>query len=115
MASASIEALVKRAESARATLANYRDRARLSEARIIAGTENIVGGLAGGLLDAKLGEGGEDWQLLGMPGVAVTSAVLALAGASDAVPGGQHLMSIGTGGLAYSLGSLARRKLSEEG
>lgn len=115
MASASIQALVQRAESARKTLAGYRDRARLSEARVISGAENILGGVAGGLVDAKLGEAGEDWQLFGLPGVAVVSAVTALAGASDAIPGGTHLMSLGTGALSYSLGTIVRRKVGEGG
>lgn len=75
--------------------------------------EVAVGGVIGGAIDGKWGEGGEPAELVGLPAVAAVGAAMTVLGISDLVPAAEDIASTGAGMLAYSLGSYTRTKVEE--
>lgn len=109
MASQAITALARNAQSARNTLANIREKARVQEERVYMVGEVAAGALLGGFVDGY-------WQkpeIAGMPAVPVVGAILALGGLAGVVPGGMHVSSLGIGLLAGPLYAKASEKGAE--
>lgn len=113
MATSSVTKLAERAQSATQALRNYKQKARINERRMLSKGEVVVGGVVGGLVDGKWGEGGEPAELLGLPGVALAGAGLTILGISDLVPAAEDIASVGAGMLSYSLGAYTRAKVEE--
>ena len=106
MASQAIQALARRAESARNTLANMREKARIQEERAVTVVEVALGGGVAGFVDGYWG----DPKIFGMPAMAGVGVIMALAGLSGFVPGGMHVASIGVGLATGPLYMAARDK-----
>jgi len=112
MATQAISKLAQAADSAKARLVAFKEKAKLSEARMLSTGEIIIGGLAGGLLDGKFDDGtGAGPRVAGVSAVGAGSVVLLVLGLTDAFPGVSHLGYIGAGGLSYKLGTFARDKI----
>jgi hypothetical protein len=110
MASQAIQALAKRAESARSTLTNMKERARIQEERVYTVAEVAGGGAVAGFVDGYWGKP----EIFGMPAVPIIGVVLALVGLSGWVPGGMHVASFASGMVAGPLYELAARKGAEK-
>jgi hypothetical protein len=68
----------------------------------------LVGAVAAGVAQAKYKNADGTPKSLGpVPVVAAVSALMAAAGLSNMVPGGQYVGPLGVGGLAYVLGTIA--------
>ena len=109
MASQAIQALARPAQSARNTLANMRETARIQEERIVMLAEVAVGGGVAGFVDGY-------WtkpQLFGMPAVPIVGVLLAIVGTSEWVPAGTHIAALGAGMVSGSLYEIAARKGAE--
>jgi hypothetical protein len=112
MATQAIQKLAHAADSAKATLARFKERAKLNETRMLSAGEIVLGGAAGGLIDGKFDDGtGSGPKVAGVSAVGAGSALLLVLGLTDAFPGVSHLGYIGAGGLAYKLGTLAHEKI----
>lgn len=109
MATQAIEKLAERADRAVATLRNYRQKARLSEARVIGGLETVAGGAAAGFVDGYF----EEPKIMGLPATPLVSFGALLLGLGEFVPGAEHLAALGNGGAAYAVGSAAFKKGQE--
>lgn len=113
MASPSVMKLARMAESGKRAMQNIRARAKARERYALANGEVIVGGVAGGILDGAMGEGGEDAEVFGLPLVVSLGGAMVVAGFTD-MPGAEHAGYIGAGLLAYSLGNMARDQVEAE-
>jgi len=109
VASQAIEKIVEKADRAVVQLKNYKRKAAMSEARMVHFVEGAGGAIAAGAADAYFNEP----KMFGVPAVPVVSALTALLGMFEVIPGGEHLAAIGGGGLHYALGSLAFKKVDE--
>ncbi len=112
MATQAISRLAQAADSAKARLIAYKEKAKLNETRMLSAGEIIVGGVAGGLLDGKFDDGtGSGPKVAGVSAVGAGSVVLVVLGLTDAFPGVSHLGYLGAGALSYKLGNFARDKI----
>lgn len=109
MASQAIQALARKAESARNTIANMRERARVQEERVYTVGEVALGAVGAGFVDGYWNKP----DLFGLPATPVVGAVAALAGLSGYVPGGMHVAAIGIGMVAGPLYEKAQQKGAE--
>lgn len=73
--------------------------------------EVVLGGVAGGLIDGVMGEGGETAEAFGLPIAAGLGGLGVVAGFSD-IPGAEHVGFTGAGLLAYSLGNLTKENVA---
>lgn len=112
MASATYDKLAKKADSALTSLKNFKQKAALSERRMLTAGEALVGGALGGIIDGKWGEGSthETW---GIPTVAALGGAAVVAGLSERVPGGEDILAIGTGMLSYAGGNYIKDAIGE--
>ena len=100
MASAAIQALAKRAQSATSQVARMKEAARVQQERVLQVVEVTGGAAVAGFVDGYFGRP----EVFNVPATAGVGVLLALVGLSDWIPGGVHLASIGTGmfsGQAY--------------
>jgi hypothetical protein len=111
MASQAIAKLAQAADGAKARLANYIARDRLTESRMLSFGEVIGGGAIAGLADGKFDDGTGGAHLFGVPAVPVAGVVAVLLGLSDAFKGSTHLGFLGCGALAYKVGDFAKEKI----
>jgi len=112
MASQAITKLAAAADSAKSRLMAFKEKAKISETRMLSAGEIIVGGVAGGLLDGKFDDGtGTGPKVAGVSAVAAGSVVFLVLGLTDAFPGVSHLGYLGAGALSYKLGTFARDKV----
>jgi len=113
MASQSVTKLARAAESSRRALSNMRAKTRAKQAYALSQGEVVLGGVAGGLIDGVMGEGGEPAEVFGLPTVAVLGGVMTVAGFSD-MPGAEHAGFTGVGLLAFSLGKVTEDAVASE-
>jgi hypothetical protein len=112
MASHAISKLAAAADSAKARLATFKERAKLSETRMLSAGEIVIGGVAGGLLDGKFDDGsGGGPKIAGVSAVGAGGVLFLVLGLTDAFPGVSHLGYLGAGAVAYKLGGFARDKV----
>lgn len=100
MASAAVEALARKAQSATNTVARMREAARIQQERVFQVVEVTGGAAVAGFVDGYFGRP----EIFGVPATAGVGLLLAIVGLSDLVPGGVHLAAVGTGmfvGQAY--------------
>lgn len=113
MASRSITKLVEQGERAKKSLTNMRTRAKVEKTRMLGLGLGLGGAGAAAYIDASMGEGAEDLEVLGVPAVPAVSAALSLLALSNKVPGGEQLASFANGALFYSFGAFVRRRAEE--
>jgi len=109
MASHAIQALARRAESARNTLANFKEKARIQDERFYMVGEVAIGSGTAGFVDGYFGAP----KLLGVPVTAGIGVVMALGGLTGYIPGGQHMMALGMGLFSGPLYDVAKTKGAE--
>jgi hypothetical protein len=105
--------LAQRADRAVTALSNLKQKAKLSDRRMLTAGEGLVGGAVGGLIDGRWGGGQTHEVLGGIPSVALLGGGCVVAGLSEAVPGGEDLLAIGTGLLSYAGGNYVRDAIKE--
>lgn len=113
MPNQAIQKVIDRAQGYRASLARYREKARISEERTFGAVTALAGAAAAGYADAKLGEGAENVKVLGLPAMPLVGLGLVALGLSDWVPGGTYICQAGVGVASYALGSYVRGKAEE--
>lgn len=109
MASQAIQALARRAESARNTLANLREKARIQEERAVTVAEVAVGAGVAGFVDGYFGTP----KVFGIPAMVAVGTLMALGGLSGWIPGGMHMTALGMGLFSGPLYGVARDKGAE--
>lgn len=112
VSSAAYDKLAKKADRALTSLKNFKTTAKLNDRRVLTAGEAFAGGLIGGFIDGKFG-GGTRHEIWGIPTVGAAGAVMAILGMSEWVPGGEEMLSLGSGMLSYSGGSYLRDQVAE--
>jgi hypothetical protein len=100
MASMAVTRLADKAESARAALSRFRDKAKLNERRALSVGEIVAGSALGAVLDRKLDKGKGHWDVAGVPATPVLGLAMAVAGLSGWVPGAEDIAMLGVGLIA---------------
>jgi hypothetical protein len=87
-----------------------RSRARAKQKYALSQGEVVLGGVAGGLIDGTMGEGGAPAEIFGLPVAVGLGGLLTLAGFTD-MAGAEHAGYSGVGLLSYGLGNMVREQL----
>ena len=113
MASASVNKLIERANSARASLARIRAERKESEARLTGLALGGLGAVGAAYADARFGEGAEDIKVFGVPVVLAVAGVGVVAAAAGEVPASDKVLEFSKGALYYQVGRMARDHFEE--
>jgi hypothetical protein len=105
MATQAITRIVDGYERLKGSITKAKAKAKIKGERMVGGASALVGGALAGYADGKFrDDDGGTKHVLGVPAIAGASALAAVAGISELVPGGMYLGMAGVGGLAYVVG-----------
>lgn len=85
--------------------------AKINSARTMGAGATLSGGVLGGVLDAKLGDG-QTYEIANIPVAAVGGLLVGMLGLSDIVPGAEYVAAGGFGMAAYGAGVYTRDKMA---
>jgi hypothetical protein len=108
MATAAITKALESADRRLMAFKRQKEALKIREERAYVAGTALLGAVVAGIADAKYRDAdGTSKKIMKVPAIGGASALLALGGISELVPGGIYIGMLGVGGLCYVIGKAA--------